>query len=119
MDAFEFNKLAGAVLGTALGVMALSIVSEIIYEPAAAAKPGYVIALAKPGDLAAPGSAGPAAPIAARLQTASLANGETIAKKCLACHTLIKDQPAKVGPNLWNVVGGPAAHMPGFTYSDA
>src|SRR3977135_2113582 len=48
MDSFEFNKFAGAVLGTALFVMALSIVSEMIYEPAKAAKPGYVIAVVAP-----------------------------------------------------------------------
>ena len=37
MDSFEFNKIAGAVLATGLGVMALSIISEGIYaspEPA-------------------------------------------------------------------------------------
>ena len=81
MDAFEFNKLAGAVLGTALGVMALSIVSEIIYEPVATAKPGYIVALAKPGAVE-PGAegGGPVAPIAARLQTASVENGDTVAK---------------------------------------
>ena len=31
MDSFEFNKIAGAVLGTALGVMALGIISGLIY----------------------------------------------------------------------------------------
>ena len=44
MDSFEFNKIAGAVLATALGVMALSIVSEVIFHPAEAEQPGYVVA---------------------------------------------------------------------------
>jgi hypothetical protein len=30
MDAFEFNKIAGGVLGTAPGVMAVTIISEMI-----------------------------------------------------------------------------------------
>ena len=45
---FEFNKVAGAVLGTALGVMAVGIVAEMIYAPPHDQKPGYVIAVAEP-----------------------------------------------------------------------
>jgi len=121
MDSFEFNKIAGAVLGTALGVMALAIISEIIYEPVEAKQPGFVIAAAESAAVGAatPTSGGPGVPIAVRLASADATNGAEIAKKCLACHTLLKDQPAKVGPNLWGVVGGPAAHQAGFKYSDA
>src|SRR4051812_14878478 len=120
MDSFEFNKIAGAVLATALGVMALSIISEIIYEPVEAKQPGFVVATTEaPAGGAAAATGGSVAPIAVRLASADVMSGETIAKKCLACHTLLKDQPAKVGPNLWGVVGGPAAHQPGFKYSDA
>jgi cytochrome c len=120
MDSFEFNKIAGAVLATALGVMALSIISETIYAPAPAKTPGYIIAVAATPPPSAGASAAPAVePIAVRLASASLDNGADIAKKCLACHTLMKDQPAKVGPNLFGVLGGPSAHMEGFKYSDA
>ncbi len=120
MDSFEFNKIAGAVLGTALFVMALSIVSEMIYEPAAPAKPGYVIAIVEPERAPTGGAGGDSvAPIAARLQTASVTSGAEIAKKCVACHTLMKGEPAKVGPNLFGIVGDHAAHQAGFSYSMA
>jgi cytochrome c len=119
MDSFEFNKIAGAVLGTALGVMALSIVSEAVFSAPEPAKPGMEVAVTDTP--AAGGAAAPAdvTPIADRLQKADLAAGKETANKCLACHTLEKGQPAKIGPNLYGVVGGPAAHMAGFKYSKA
>lgn len=119
MDIF-YNKIAGAVLGTGLGVMAIGIIAEIIYEAPHDQQPGFVIAVADTGGEAEAG-AEPAAvpPIAERLQTADAAAGEVVAKKCLACHTFAKGAPAKVGPNLYNVVGGPAGHMEGFGYSPA
>jgi cytochrome c len=121
MDSFEFNKIAGAVLGTALGVMALGVIADIIYTPRKPVKPGYEIAVAEGGGETAGGAASAAAvpPIAVRLASADVKSGETSAKVCLACHTFEKGQPAKQGPNLYGVLGGPAAHMETFKYSAA
>ena len=120
MDSFEFNKVAGAILGTALGVMALGIIGDMIYASPEPAKPGFVIAVAEAPPTNGPAPvAAPVAPIEVRLQTADVKAGETVAKKCQACHTLGKGEPRAVGPNLYGVVGGPAAHMEGFPYSDA
>ena len=38
---------------------------------------------------------------------------------CAACHTLGKGEPARIGPNLFGIVGNHHAHMAGFAYSDA
>ncbi|MFO1127336.1 MAG: cytochrome c family protein [Rhodospirillales bacterium] len=61
----------------------------------------------------------PAAPvdIMPLIAAADPAAGEKVFGKCKACHTVVKGGPAGVGPNLYNVVGGPHAHMEGFAYS--
>ena len=37
----------------------------------------------------------------------------------MTCHTLEKNGPNKVGPNLWGVVDRPRASHPGYDYSSA
>lgn len=45
--------------------------------------------------------------------------GQKISNKCKACHTFDSGGPNKTGPNLWNIVGGPIAHLDSFSYSSA
>jgi cytochrome c len=44
---------------------------------------------------------------------------DTLKEGCVACHTFTDGGRAGLGPNLYGVVGGPHAHMPGFAYSAA
>ncbi len=74
MDSFEFNKIAGGILGTALGVMALSIISEGLFSAAEPAKPGFEIAIAETPSAGAPAAA-TVAPIEVRLLTATVDAG--------------------------------------------
>ena len=50
MDSFEFNKIAGGILGSLLFLVALNIAAEAIYSPPKPAKPGYVIEIPKAAD---------------------------------------------------------------------
>jgi cytochrome c len=48
------------------------------------------------------------------------ARGEQVFQRCYACHSIVPDETAAVqGPSLFQIVGRPAATIPGFDYSEA
>ncbi len=53
------------------------------------------------------------------LASASVKKGKKVAKKCLSCHSFDKGGKAKVGPNLYGLIGRPIANVKGFRYSPA
>lgn len=55
----------------------------------------------------------------AAIGDADPADGESLFRRCAACHTVDEGGPNRVGPNLWNIVGEPVAHLDDFNYSDA
>jgi len=120
MDSFEINKILGALLGTCLVLLAVHIASGAIFAAPVPAKPGYVIEVKQ--EQPAPGGAPtqPAAePIENFLAGASVQQGASIAKECELCHNLGKGQGAKIGPDLYGIVGRKVASEPGFNYSSA
>ncbi len=124
MDSWEWNKIAGAVLGTLIFVVVLGILTEAVYQPHQPAKPGYSV----PGvtQTAATPAAAPAAPVeeplpdfAKVIPTADVAHGEKVSHFCAQCHDWSKGGPNRIGPNLYGVLGRPRASHPGFDYSSA
>ena len=121
MDSFEWNKIIGAVLGTAIFIFVVRIVAEHIYEAETPEKPGYVVegvVEASAGASTAPveevmpdwGTVLPAADVAA---------GQTVAVKCQQCHDMTKGGPNKIGPELFGVVDRVRASNATFAYSAA
>jgi cytochrome c len=101
-------------------MMSVSIASEGIFHSAVPEKPGFAIAAAEtPAEGAGGEAAAPAVPIAQLLAKADAKAGETVFKKCQACHDGTKGGPNKVGPNLFGVVDRPIASHEGFAYSAA
>ncbi|MFZ3035622.1 MAG: cytochrome c family protein [Parvibaculum sp.] len=47
------------------------------------------------------------------------AHGEKVFKKCQACHTIEKDGPDRVGPNLYGIMERGVATKEGYNYSKA
>jgi cytochrome c len=114
------NMAVGALLTTVFVMMSVSIASEGIFHSAAPEKEGFAIVAAEPAGDAAGGEAAPAAvPIAQLMVKADAKAGETVFKKCQACHSGEKGGPNKVGPDLWGIVDRPIASHEGFAYSAA
>lgn len=122
MDSWEWNKIAGAVLGTLIFVMVVRIASESLFEVEPPAKPGYVVegveetttaTNAAPKEEAMPdwGTV---------LKSADVSKGQNISHKCEQCHDLTKGGPNKIGPNLWGIVDADRGEgRNGFDFSAA
>jgi len=121
MDSFEFNKIAGAVLGTLLFLMGLGIVTDSIFHVPLPKVAGYDLpsVQAEHAGGAAP-AAPPDVPVAELLAKADATKGEAVAKaQCSVCHNFEKGAPVKQGPTLYGVVERHVGSMPGFSYSQA
>jgi len=119
MDSFEFNKMAGAVLGTLLFAMGLGILAEAVFHTPRPV-PGYALPAGEAAhSTAAAAPAVAAEPLPVLLAKADAKKGEALTKACTACHSFEKGGANKVGPNLWGVVGRIEGGHPGFNYSAA
>lgn len=122
MDAFEYNKIAGAVLSALLVIFGGRAVRDIAWQKPKPERPGWALPVTEtePGAKAAP-PAGPFNPsqVIALLAKADPSSGQDVFKRCLSYHTSERGGPNRVGPNLWGIVGRPKAAVPAFSYSDA
>jgi len=119
-----FNKISAAVIIALMLAWIANKAGENLVEPEKLAKDSYVVDTSALG--AAASSSTPAAtaevavpPIAPLLAKADPEAGEKFAKVCSTCHSFGKGEPAKMGPNLYGIIGSKHAHMAGFHYSDA
>jgi cytochrome c len=118
MDSMEINKAFSAVLTAGIAFLGASLIGSALVHPLKLEKPAIAIEGAvQPNE--APPAEDP--PIAALLASADPARGQADTQRagCVACHSFNEGGKAGVGPNLYDVVGGPHGHMDGFAYSTA
>lgn len=119
----NFNAIAGAVLASVLGVMAVGTVADSLVHSTYPEKAGFL------PEVAPDTAGGPAAPSGppdfgrlfadpARLQEL-LARGDRVMAQCRSCHTFEAGGADGIGPNLHDAFGRAAASHAGFAYSDA
>lgn len=118
MDSFEFNKIAGAILGTLMLTMALGLFSGFIFSPGTVSKPGYELPNAAEAEAPAEAADTAQVPLPVLLAKADVTKGQADVKVCAACHNFEKGAGAKVGPPLWDVVNRPVASVANFDYSE-
>ena len=57
--------------------------------------------------------------VIALFASTSAADGAKVFKKCLACHSIEKGGPNKIGPNIFGVLNRKAGSVSGYKYSKA
>ncbi|MDC0880210.1 cytochrome c family protein [Hellea sp.] len=117
MDELGFNKIAGAVLATALGVMVLRTAPHIFIHSEMPNTPAYTVG---PLEMATIDDAEPLPfPQLAWIEAMDSTRGIKVFKKCTSCHNIDVNGTHGTGPNLWNIVGSTAGVKDGFKYSNA
>jgi cytochrome c len=125
MDTFYFNKIAGAVLASLLVLVGVNTAIQLFYPkgtadlskgrivvaPEAAAPEPTTTTAAKPEEKEPP--------VESVLASANADAGKNAAKACGTCHNWTKGAGAKIGPDLYGVVGREIGKEPGFSYSNA
>ncbi|HEY1778851.1 MAG TPA: cytochrome c family protein [Roseiarcus sp.] len=113
------NRVSLSALGAVLFVMLLVAFSNLVISPRTPAVPGFALPSSGPAATAeAAPKAAPVEPLAPLLAKADVKKGEQDVKICETCHNFKEGAGAKIGPDLWNVVGRPVGSFPGFVYSD-
>lgn len=112
----EKAKELAPATGLALGIVVTSIVlTNLLYHEKTMIKRGYEVeittdsAVKKEEKILA---------LPDLMKLADATRGAKVAKKCASCHNIAKGAAAKVGPNLYAVVGRAKGSMAGFSYSE-
>jgi len=118
MSGLFLNKVAGAFLASALGLIVIGKISGAMIKPDVPEPKDFAYSLAVETETAPVLVAEIAFPSPTWLGARDAIKGAKVYKKCKACHTIDSGGKDGVGPHLWNIVGRPIGGVAGFGYSN-
>ncbi len=120
MNGFELNKIAASILLAGIIAMVVANITDAIYMPHHSETiRGFSVPVSNQSIQQISSPAPEQIKIGQLMAAADASRGQNDIRKCAICHDFTKDGPDKVGPNLWNVLGGPKAHRKNYNYSQA
>ena len=124
MDSFEINKIIAAILLTALIVIGIGKIVDVLFYVEKPKLSAYKVEGIDDVGSAQEVSAKTAkvveaVDIKALLAMGDVAHGEKVFKKCSACHLVNKGGENKIGPALYGVIGRKVASKQDYKYSKA
>lgn len=114
----QAKEIAPAIVGALFIALFVVVVTNILYHQKPMIKRGFEIELAADGKPVVK-KVEIVASLSDLMKLADISRGEKIFKKCASCHTVNKGGAAKVGPNLYGIVGKARGTFAGFAYSEA
>jgi cytochrome c len=112
-------KIQAAAFGLTLFLALAAIVfTNLLYQPKKMIKRGFEIEISADGKPVVKKEEKPV-DLATMMKTADIDRGMKIFKKCASCHSIGKGEAARVGPNLYGIVGRKRGSFAGFNYSQA
>ena len=122
MDSFEINKIIAAILLTALIIIGIGKITDVLFHVDKPKVSAYKIEGLETSENVKTVKADEekkVVNIADLLAMGDVAHGEKVFKKCSACHMINDGGKNMIGPNLWGVIGRKAGSIGDYKYSKA
>ena len=122
MDSFEINKIIAAILLTALIIIGIGKITDVLFhvdKPKVSAYKTEGLETSENVKTVKADEEKKVVNIADLLAMGDVAHGEKVFKKCSACHMINDGGKNMIGPNLWGVIGRKAGSIGDYKYSKA
>ena len=117
------NKIIASIILAIILVLGINKITDIIFYVEKPEKSAYQVAgvTTVTSTTSAETSSGNSESenIMALFASTSAADGAKVFKKCLACHSVAKEGPNKIGPNIFGVLNRRAGSVSNYKYSKA
>ena len=114
----EINKIITAIIVTIIVVVGIGKISDIIYKVDQPEQVAYKVDEPE-GSTVGQKTSESTTDLNVLMTLADLSHGQTVFKKCKACHSIKQGGGNKIGPKLWSVMFRPVGAVTDYKYSKA